>query len=110
MVSRLGLEPRALALKGEGCSSLNTTHSKNTLTCLLLSPIRLVPFWVLLEPVHGQNTDKCWREADTDSPLPTLTFLEIARRLRKAMPPCFAYTAQSVIAPVRVGVREQVNS
>ena len=109
MVSRLGLEPRALALKGELCSSFNTTDPKNTLTYRPSYPLHLGPFWGLLEPVHGQKTDKCWVDADTDGLLSIHTFLEIARRLRKAMPPCFAYIAQSVVAPVRVGVRAGVN-
>ena len=63
MVSRLGLEPRALALKGEQGSSLNTTHSNNPLTYRPPSSPRLGPFWGLPAPVHGQNTDtQAWAE------------------------------------------------
>lgn len=57
VVRRLGLEPRALALKGELSSSANTTHPNNTQTYGLPPPTQLGLLWGLLEPVHGQNTD-----------------------------------------------------
>ncbi len=42
-----------------------------------------------------------------DAAFPTI--LRLASRLRKAMHPCFAYMAQSLVAPVRVNVRPGVN-
>jgi len=57
VVSRLGLEPRALALKGDLTPRLNTTHPE-------LSHISVHPslpdsglYGGLLGWVHGQNTD-----------------------------------------------------
>ncbi len=66
MVSRLGFEPRTLALKGELPPPRRTTHSNNPQSCVLHSP----PLFGLNRgqspPVHGQNTDN-WvspRQAD----------------------------------------------
>ena len=57
MVSRLGLEPRALALKGERSSLGKPTRSKNSRSCVLQASIEIGSFWGLSSTVHGHNTD-----------------------------------------------------